>query len=71
MWFLTCKLHEALSSTSVEKQKKAGWLDLDFFKDYYFDVTNQYVVQKLKIIYIPFLHKDWKPRHRGEYDGGE
>ena len=34
----------------------------------YFDVTHQYVIQKLRIIYMPFLLKDedWKPQ-QSEY----
>ena len=34
----------------------------------YFDVTNQYVIQKLRIICLPFLLKedDWKPQ-QAEY----
>jgi hypothetical protein len=36
---------------------------LDVLKEH-FDVTNQYVLQKIKIIYLPFLLKDedWKQR---------
>jgi protein transport protein YIF1 len=44
--------------SSVDKNK--GWLSLEFLKDY-FDVTNTYVVMKLKTIYLPFLVKEWQP----------
>ena len=38
-----------------------GWLSLDLIKDY-FDVTNRYVLNKLRIILFPFTVKtdDWK-----------
>ena len=34
----------------------------------YFDVTNEYVIKKLRIIYLPFTIKDWKPLPPS-YDG--
>lgn len=47
-------------ATNVAQQKAAemyeankGWLSLDWIKDY-FDVTNRYVVNKLRIIILPF-----------------
>lgn len=46
---------------SVAKNK--GWFNLDMFKDY-FDVTNMYVIEKMKVIFLPFLVKkeEWKPK---------
>ena len=44
---------------AIETNK--GWLSLDWIKDY-FDVTNRYVLNKLRIILFPFTLKtdDWK-----------
>ena len=39
---------------SVAKNKE--WFSLDMFKDY-FDVTNMYVIEKMKVIFLPFLVK--------------
>ena len=38
-----------------------GWLSLDWIK-VYFDVTNRYVLNKLRIIVLPFTLKkeDWR-----------
>lgn len=56
---------------SVAKNKE--WLSLDMFKDY-FDVTNMYVIEKMKVIFLSFLVKkeEWKPkRSQPNYYGDE
>jgi len=56
---------------SVAKNKE--WFSLDMFKDY-FDVTNMYVIEKMKVIFLPFLVKEeeWKPkRAQPNYYGDE
>lgn len=55
---MNCKfLTNSFCSITTNK----SWFSLDMFKDY-FDVTNSYVLKKIKIIFLPFLVKaeDWK-----------
>ena len=49
------------SETYEQNKGYLSWLSLDTLK-IYFDVTNSYVLHKLKIILFPFLLKedDWK-----------
>ena len=51
---------------SVESNK--GWFSLDSLKDY-FDVTNTYVLRKLKLILLPFLstQEDWSATSEPQY----
>jgi len=42
-----------------ERSRMSSWLSLEPFK-YYFNVNNSFVLQKLKILACPFLHKSWK-----------
>jgi len=42
-----------------ERSRVSSWFSLDPLK-YYFNVNNSYVVNKLKILLCPFLHKSWK-----------
>jgi hypothetical protein len=56
-----CKSVNSLTC-SVEQNK--GWLSLNQLKCY-FDVTNTYVLHKLRIIMLPFTVKGedaWRPR---------
>jgi len=50
----TNKFNETVNETK-------GWMSLDMLKDY-FDVTNSYVLKKLRAIILPFSIKsdDWK-----------
>ena len=47
-------------------QQNKGWFNLDMLKDY-FDVTNSYVLKKLRAIILPFSIKadDWKRQYSG------
>lgn len=66
---MNCKLSKHPDCLSVAKNK--GWFSLDLFKDY-FDVTNMYVINKMKVIFLPFLVKedDWNPQGAQPYYGG-
>lgn len=57
-----------LEKTVGDSKKWLGFFNLDSLKDY-FDVTNSYVLQKLRIILFPVTLKgdDWK-RKTGGYD---
>lgn len=52
-----------LTAAVYSVQTNSSWFSLDYFKDY-FDVTNSYVIKKLKTIFLPFLLKedDWTPQ---------
>ena len=45
-------------------EENKGWLSLDWIKDY-FDVTNRYVLNKLRIIILPFTLKSDEWRRQG------
>ena len=52
----------AKNQAEVMYETNKGWLSLDIIKDY-FDVTNRYVLNKLRIIILPFTLRDedgWK-----------
>lgn len=35
-----------------------SWFSWDYFR-YYFKVNNQYVLKKLKVLFLPFLNSSW------------
>ncbi len=53
---------------------KMSWL-FSFFQHrglkYYFNVSNAYVINKIKLLLFPFLHKTWTRRRDDAYDGGQ
>jgi hypothetical protein len=45
-------------SSLVQDRLKRGWLSLDSLR-FYFSVNNSYVKNKLRLIFFPFIHKNW------------
>jgi len=48
----------------------SSWLPMKKL-EFYFDVDNRYVLRKLKVLFLPFFHKDWSRQHRSADDSGE
>jgi hypothetical protein len=42
-----------------DRSRMSSWFSLEPFK-YYFNVNNTFVLQKLRVLACPFLHKSWK-----------
>ena len=45
-------------STLVQERLQRGWMSLDSLR-FYFSVNNSYVKNKLRLIFFPFVHKNW------------
>ena len=60
-----------MKKLNSQLQEHAGYLSICSLEGFkiYFDVTNQYVLHKLKIILFPFLLKedDWKRGQSNPY----
>lgn len=60
---LNCKCFQ-LTRVSVEQNQ--SWLSFDWMKDY-FDVTNLYVLKKIRLVFFPFGLKDEEWRRQESY----
>lgn len=45
-------------SSLVQERLNRGWMSLDSLR-FYFSVNNSYVKNKLRLIFFPFVHKNW------------
>ena len=59
---------QVMKKLNIQFAESAGYCSLEGFK-IYFDVTNKYVLHKLKIILFPFMLKedDWKRGQSNPY----
>jgi hypothetical protein len=52
----------------VQERLHRGWASLDSLR-YYFSVNNSYVQNKLRLVFFPFLHKNWTRLMVSQGDG--
>lgn len=45
-------------SSMVQERLQRGWMSLDSLR-FYFSVNNSYVKNKLRLVFFPFVHKNW------------
>ena len=55
-------------SSMVQERLHRGWASLDSLR-YYFSVNNSYVQNKLRLVFFPFLHKNWTRLMVSQGDG--
>lgn len=55
-------------SSMVNERIGRGWAMLDSLR-YYFSVNNSYVKNKLKLLFFPFLHRNWQRLMVSQGDG--
>ena len=49
---------QAIMDTVGANMKHISWFSWEFFR-YYFRVNNRYVLQKIKLVFFPYLHDSW------------